>query len=100
MDILIQQKQLEELLGSSLASAQVTDNVLSEQIDFINSDLEQSGIVPRDYESKLNYRIACFLISSYDKIILTDDEKIVGFRGDNATELFDATDTKIHFDLS
>ncbi|SJZ32913.1 hypothetical protein [Sediminibacterium ginsengisoli] len=99
MDILIQQNQLEKLLGSSLASAQVTDRVLSEQINLINRELEQSKIAPEDYQSKLGFKIAGFLISSYDKVILTDDEKIIGIRDGATTELFDATDTKIHFDL-
>jgi hypothetical protein len=47
----------------------------------------------------LDNKIADYLFSAYQSIEVTDGEKIVGVNEHEHTELFDARDTKIHFEI-
>lgn len=100
MEKLISKKNFLEMLNWSLESAPILDSSLSEEINRIHNELsEKTTLTEETYDIELNKKITNYIFENYSKVVLTEDEKIVGINEMKRTELFDAEDTKAHLDF-
>lgn len=83
-----------------LEMAPVIDEELLMKIDQFHAEISQGEkLNSSSYTILLDNKIAEYLFLTYRSIEVTDDDKIVGSKGDEYVELFDARDTKIHLEI-
>ena len=96
----IDKKTFKRISERCLEMAHVTDNELLMKIDQFHAKISQGEeLNSSSYTTLLDNKITDYLFSTYRSIEVTDDEKIVGSKGDEYVELFDARDTKIHLEI-
>ena|SRR6185312_740275 len=100
MDNTIDKKKFTYMLRWSLESAPITNEDLSNKVDQFHKELSNDkSLTEEKYLGALDKKMADYLFSTYQSLVLTRDEKIVGIKDNERTELFDATDTKANHDL-
>jgi hypothetical protein len=101
MDKEINKECLQRMLISSLESAGVLDEKLEGKVKEFHEQLGNDESISdlEEYNEAFNELMTDYLFLSYRILVLTDDEQVVGIKGDSRIILFDATDMKPHLDL-
>jgi predicted HAD superfamily Cof-like phosphohydrolase len=100
MDKTIDKKKFMYMQRWSLENAPITNDDLSDKVDQFHKELSNDKSLTKEkYLAALDKKMADYLFSTYQSLVLTQDEKVVGINDNERIELFDATDTKAHYDL-
>jgi len=110
MEIEIKNREdLINLLTWSLEDAPVlNEDLLRKATDFV-SEIQSSFTITsegklsnnvEDLKQAINYKIADYIFNEFDKIIVTEDEKLIGIKGNRRFELYDGDDRKLYLDAS
>lgn len=91
-----------EMLENSLDDAPIVSDLLNTEVNNIHTQLNTLGVDNLlDYNHKLKIKIAEFIYTHFEQVIVTTDEMVVGILDDGMREtLFDGTDCKIYLDLA
>lgn len=99
MDKQVYKKSFQYLLKWNLASALITDEQFSNKIDEFHKELKKLNLTDfNKYSDALDKKILDYIYDTYEKVIVTPDEKVFGIINNTKIMLYDARDTKVYLD--